>query len=50
MSESGEMTLGKMLTTQAQGLTLNARAPIQGIRMVAEVSRYSVEETNAEAH
>lgn len=44
------MTLGKMLTTQAQRLTLNARAPIQEIWMLADVSRYSVEETNAEAH
>lgn len=44
------MTLSKMLTTQVQGLTLNARAPIQEIWMVADVSKSSVEETDAEAH
>lgn len=44
------MTLSKMLTTQAPGLTLNARAPIQEIQMVGYVSKYSVKETDAEAH
>lgn len=44
------MTLSKMLTTQVQGLTLNTRAPIQETWMVADVSKFSVEETDAEAH
>lgn len=44
------MTLSKMLTTQVQGLTLNARALIQETWMVADVSKPSVEETDAEAH